>query len=369
MSFNNTNTDILIAGAFAAFTVDFLVYPLDTIKTRIQSPDYRRLYTKNGAINRSLFRGLYQGIGSVVLATLPSCTPILLSSPLLNQTILLTTAILSAGAFFTTYEATKTFLQAINPSLPSSTTPLVPLPILHAAASSTGELVSCFILTPAEVLKQNAQMVVRGSPSSSTTHAFDGHATRQAFNKFRNNPSQLWRGYTALVARNLPFTAMQFPLFEFSRTKIYRFRERNGSKSGSLLETGMVTAISAGSAGTLAAVVTTPIDVVKTRIMLAAAGGGAESQREKVMKEMQAQGKDAKAEIERAQQAARGGRAGGLAIGKEILRTEGVKGLFRGGALRGAWTALGSGLYLGVYESGRRFLERRRVGDEGLAPY
>ncbi|KAL8780704.1 MAG: hypothetical protein Q9213_006350 [Squamulea squamosa] len=347
MSFNNTNTDILIAGAFAAFTVDFLVYPLDTIKTRLQSPDYRRLYTTNGAINRSLFRGLYQGIGSVILATLPS-----------------------SGAFFTTYESTKTFLNAINPSRSSSPAiPLIPLPILHAVASSTGELVSCFILTPAEVLKQNAQMVVRGSSASSTTHAFDGHATRQAFNKFRNNPSQLWRGYTALVARNLPFTAMQFPLFEVLRTQIYRYRERQGSKSGTLLETGLVTAFSAGSAGTLAAVVTTPIDVVKTRIMLAAAGSGDEGYREKLIKEMQAQGKDAKAEIEKAQQAARSGRAGGLAVGQEILRTEGVKGLFRGGALRGAWTALGSGLYLGVYESGRRFLERRRVGDEGLAPY
>lgn len=212
-------------------------------------------------------------------------------------------------------------------------------------------------------------MVVRTSSSSSTTHAFDGNATRQALNKFRNNPSQLWRGYTALVARNLPFTAMQFPLFEFLRTEIYTLRERRGSRTGTLFETGMVTAFSAGSAGTLAAVVTTPIDVVKTRIMLAAAGSGDEGQREKVIKEMQAQGKDAKAEIERAQQAARGGRAGGLAVGKEILRTEGMKGLFRGGALRGAWTALGSGLYLGVYESGRRYLERRRVGDEGLAPY
>ncbi|KAL9036077.1 MAG: hypothetical protein Q9180_004504 [Flavoplaca navasiana] len=338
MSFNNTNTDILIAGAFAAFTVDFLVYPLDTIKTRIQSPDYRRLYTTNGAVNRSLFRGLYQGIGSVVLATLPS--------------------------------STKTFLHTINPSLPSShSTPLIPLPILHAAASSTGELVSCFILTPAEVLKQNAQMVVRGSSSSSSTHPFDGHATRQAFNKFRNNPSQLWRGYTALVSRNLPFTAMQFPLFEFLRTQIYRYRDEKGSRTNTLLETGIVTAMSAGSAGTLAAVATTPIDVVKTRIMLAAAGDSGEGQREKVINEMQAQGKDAKAEIEKAQRAARGGKAGGLAIGKEILRTEGVKGLFRGGALRGAWTALGSGLYLGVYESGRRFLERRRVGDEGLTPY
>ncbi len=75
MAFNNTNTDILLAGAFAAFTVDLLVYPLDTIKTRIQSPNYKSLYinSSNGAINRSLFRGLYQGIGSVVLATIPSC--------------------------------------------------------------------------------------------------------------------------------------------------------------------------------------------------------------------------------------------------------------------------------------------------------
>lgn len=77
MSFeNNTNTDILIAGAFAAFTIDLLVYPLDTIKTRIQAPDFKSRFTNaaTGQVNRSLFRGLYQGIGSVILATVPSCT-------------------------------------------------------------------------------------------------------------------------------------------------------------------------------------------------------------------------------------------------------------------------------------------------------
>ncbi len=31
-----------------------------------------------------------------------------------------------------------------------------------------------------------------------------------------------------------------------------------------------------------------------------------------------------------------------------------------GGAVRGTWTALGSGLYLGVYDSGRHFLGNRR---------
>ena len=84
-------------------------------------------------------------------------------------------------------------------------------------------------------------------------------------------------------------------------------------------------------------------------------------EQKKIVSQLEAEGKDAKAEIEKAQQAARGGRAGGLAVGREILRTEGLKGLFRGGALRGLWTALGSGLYLGVYESGRRYLEGRRI--------
>ncbi|KAI4097343.1 MAG: hypothetical protein LQ344_000442 [Seirophora lacunosa] len=287
------------------------------------------------------------------------------------------------GAFFTTYEATKSLLHTVNPTLPASTLPLIPTPILHALASSTAELVSCFILTPAEVLKQNAQMVVRNPPSPSSsststtstskTQAFDTRATALALSKFRKDPRQLWRGYTALAARNLPFTAMQFPLFEFLRAKAYAYREKSGARSGTLVETGVVTALSAGTAGSLAAVVTTPIDVVKTRIMLSAGSGGGgddrDRSRQKAVEDLQAQGKNAKAEIERAQQAARGGRAGGWAVGKEVLRTEGVRGLFRGGALRGAWTALGSGLYLGVYESGRRGLERRRVGEEGVAPY
>lgn len=254
-------------------------------------------------------------------------------------------------------------LNRINPKLQNNS-PLLPTPVVHSLASSTGELVSCLILTPAEVLKQNAQMVVKKSTEPGGK-IFDGNATVQTLRKF-NSPLQLWRGYTALAARNLPFTAMHFPMFEHLRTMIQGYRKRHDKSTGSLLETGTVTAISAGTAGSVAAVITTPIDVIKTRIMLSAAAGDGSGPSQQAIKTVEAQGKDAKTEIEKAQQAARAGRAGGFAVGKEILRTEGIKGLFRGGALRGLWTAAGSGLYLGSYESGRRYLEERRKGaDDG----
>jgi hypothetical protein len=51
-------------------------YTLDTLKTRFQSPDYKKIYydiSKDVVNRRLLFRGLYQGVGSVILITIPSC--------------------------------------------------------------------------------------------------------------------------------------------------------------------------------------------------------------------------------------------------------------------------------------------------------
>ncbi|KAI9815896.1 MAG: hypothetical protein M1832_005207 [Thelocarpon impressellum] len=307
----NTHTDVLLAGAIAAFSVDVLVYPLDTLKTRFQSPDYTRLYTdaSTKAVNRPvLFRGLYQGLGSVVVATLPA-----------------------SGAFFTTYEASKSFL---------ATRTALPTPLAHATASSVAELVSCLILTPAEVIKQNAQMVQ--SPSSAA------NATLETLRRFRARP-RLWSGYGALAARNLPFTALQFPLFERARASILA---SGRYENPSLAQRGLITAISAGGAGALAAALTTPVDVVKTRIMLAASSSSSPSSSDPIVaKETKRGGPDR-----------RGRSPGGWAVARAVVRTSGVRGLFRGGTLRGVWTALGSGLYLGVYDCGCIWLGERRQG-------
>ncbi|KAG9244922.1 mitochondrial carrier protein-like protein [Calycina marina] len=331
-------------------SVDLLVYPLDTLKTRFQSPHYKKIYydASKNAINRKvLFRGLYQGIGMYSLTGYGNLLQGDRQSRVNNITgsvVLIT--IPSSGAFFTTYEAVKSGLEKTNAVLSGSSKPFVPQPFIHSFASSVAELVSCFILTPAEVLKQNAQMARRPDNPDSTIGA-QKSATIEALKKFKR-PSQLFRGYTALAARNLPFTAMQFPMYEQLKSTLINYRKDNGTFTGAVSERAWTTSISAGSAGSVAAVITTPVDVVKTRIMLSAAGESSEAAaKQKLKREGRA--------IEQLTK-----RKGGLTVAREVFQESGMRGLFRGGTLRAAWTALGSGLYLGVYESGKLWLEDER---------
>ena len=216
-------------------------------------------------------------------------------------------------------------------------------------------------------------------------------ATVQTLLRFKSSPLSLWRGYTALASRNLPFTALQFPLFEHLKKLLTAHREsvrrrsdtgygkQKGGKGLSLIEHGLVTAVSAGLAGSVAAWITTPIDVVKTRVMLAAGEEGARKAEEIAREPQQTQmnGKVKMAIADKAKESLRAGkdglkdalggtgvqhrkRKGSWQIGREIVSENGMKGLFRGGALRAVWTMIGSGLYLGVYESGRIYLARRR---------
>lgn len=196
------------------------------------------------------------------------------------------------------------------------------------------------------------------------------NATLQTLQKFRSNPLALWRGYASLAGRNLPFTAMQFPMFERLKLGIKEYRDARGLTTGTIVESGLITAFSAGSAGAVAAVVTTPVDVLKTRIMLSAAEGGDHTS--------EAPGKSGKSgasgngngngngknglvdALGKSVQKARGNQKGTWQITQEIVQEQGYKGLWRGGALRAVWTFAGAGLYLGAYESGRVYLAARR---------
>jgi solute carrier family 25 S-adenosylmethionine transporter 26 len=164
---------------------------------------------------------------------------------------------------------------------------------------------------------------------------------------------------------------MQFPMFERLKLSIREYRDRRGLTTGTIWESGTITALSAGSAGAVAAVITTPIDVIKTRIMLSAVDNAAQeaSQAQPKAKAdglVDAFGKSVESSKDTVKNAAKAlnpmksGRQSSWKIGQEIMAEKGVKGLWRGGALRGVWTFIGAGLYLGAYESGRVYLAGRR---------
>ncbi|NWR27640.1 SAMC protein, partial [Tachuris rubrigastra] len=257
----------LKAGGVAGVCVDLILFPLDTVKTRLQSPQGFR---KAGG-----FRGIYAGVPSTAIGSFPN-----------------------AAAFFITYENVKSLLPHGSSSYLS--------PATHMVAASLGEVVACLIRVPSEVVKQRAQV----SPSSSTLRIL-------SHTLYHEGVQGLYRGYKSTVLREIPFSLVQFPLWE-------SLKDLWSWKQGHVVDSWQ-SAVCGAFAGGFAAVVTTPLDVAKTRIMLAKAGS-----------------RNASGNVLTA--------LGG------IWRTQGLSGLFAGVVPRMAAISLGGFIFLGTYEKTRQLL-------------
>ncbi|KAH0945272.1 hypothetical protein HN011_004725 [Eciton burchellii] len=192
----------LIGGSAAGTVVDIALFPLDTLKTRLQS--------EQGFLKTGKFSGLYKGILPVITGSAPS-----------------------AALFFLTYEEIKIIIQ---PKVSQKY-----YTVVNMGAATLAEMVACLIRVPVEVVKQRRQA--------------------QISDKKPLGLKLLYRGYWSTVLRDMPFSIIQFSLWEYLKI-LYSSRIQRDIYP---IESAICGAIS----GSISAAVTTPLDVAKTRIMLA----------------------------------------------------------------------------------------------------
>lgn len=125
-------------------------------------------------------------------------------------------------------------------------------------SASVGEVMACLVRVPAEVIKQRTQAGILGSNSTSLLN-FKYLLTNQSGEGIIKG---LYRGWGTTLLREIPFTIIQFPLYELFKSSIHL---GGTSENPDTLVNG---AVCGSIAGGIAAAVTTPLDVIKTRIML-----------------------------------------------------------------------------------------------------
>ncbi|KAK3997045.1 mitochondrial carrier domain-containing protein [Cladorrhinum sp. PSN332] len=292
-----TFNSALLAGALAGTTVDLTLFPLDTLKTRLQS--------SSGFFASGGFRGIYRGVGSAVVGSAPG-----------------------AAFFFSTYEFTKSFVLTSSLSLSQ--------PQTHMLAASLGEIAACAVRVPTEVVKQRAQAGQFGGSSLNSLLAI---LNQHKSVGIRGVCRELYRGWSITIMREVPFTVLQFPLWEglkkYGRERRQRtgrglFGDSNTPAAKGKEVSAPESALYGSLAGGVAAAVTTPLDVLKTRVMLS-------TQKE-----------------------------GMGAIVKDILREHGVRPFFAGIGPRVMWISIGGAIFLGSYQWAINSFEKGRtaVGPE-----
>lgn len=251
----------LIAGGLAGICVDLTFFPIDTLKTRLQA--------KNGFFANGGWHGVYKGIGSTIVASAPG-----------------------ASLFFVTYENVKQQLLEANGS--NILGHKFSEPGAHMIAASCGEVAACSVRVPSELIKQRVQTLQYSSSFNALKTIFKQHT-------FLNALKTLYTGFGITLMREIPFTAIQFPLYE--KLKVVANTNKHpitGAVCGSI-------------AGAVAAALTTPLDVIKTRLMTS-------SKNDSIIDVIQQ------------------------------VRGEGFKVFWRGIVPRTLWISAGGAVFLGVYE-------------------
>ncbi|XP_068082387.1 S-adenosylmethionine mitochondrial carrier protein homolog isoform X2 [Anabrus simplex] len=200
-----------------------------------------------------------------------------------------------AALFFCSYNTVKGYFH--------TNTNDVYQPVVHIVAASVAEVVSCLVKVPTEILKQRQQVGIYSSDILKSCSKIYSENGIRGF----------YRGLSSTILREIPFSIIQFPIWEFLMARMGHRKKRELSPADK--------ALCGAIAGGIAAALTTPVDVVKTRVMLSEKNSFNNGRERKM-----------------------------LAVLKRIYFHEGVQGLFAGFVPRTMWITLGGAIFFGSYE-------------------
>jgi len=211
----------MVAGSFAGMMEHMAMFPVDTVKTRLQ---IARDALARKALPALLWQDgllpLYRGIGAVGLGAGPA-----------------------HAVYFTIYEIGK---EKLGGNLPGHH------PVAHGTAGALATVASDAVLTPMDVVKQRLQL--RRSPYKGVVDCVSRMFREEGLRAF-------YTSYRTTVVMNVPFTAVHFATYEAAKKLLRRPGETEADE-----ERFMTHLTAGGAAGALASAVTTPLDVVKTKL-------------------------------------------------------------------------------------------------------
>ncbi|KAK6177949.1 hypothetical protein SNE40_012807 [Patella caerulea] len=215
----STMSTHMMAGAAAGVMEHCVMYPVDCVKTRMQSlvpnpkADYRSLYDAlHQIVRHEGMKNTLRGINSVVSGAGPA-----------------------HAMYFACYEKLKKTFSSNKHSNH----------LAHGAAGCVATVLHDIVMNPADVVKQRMQMF--GSPYKTCLDCARTTVKQEGIGAF-------YRSFTTQLTMNIPFQCVHFMIYEFSQDILNKERRYDPSSH----------VISGGLAGAVAATVTMPLDVCKT---------------------------------------------------------------------------------------------------------
>lgn len=214
----------MMAGAMAGMMEHVIMYPLDSVKTRMQT-----LRPNPNASYRSVPEALYKMVRYEGVFR-----------PIKGVSAVICSAGPAHALYYSCYEKMKETISGTNEAYKQTH-------LAHGAAGCLATLLHDAVMNPAEVVKQRMQ--VYNSPYNSCTACMVDVFQTEGIRAF-------YRSYFTTLMMNIPFQSIHFVSYEFMQNIMNRKREYNPNAH----------VVSGAVAGGFAAAVTTPLDVCKTLI-------------------------------------------------------------------------------------------------------